>query len=46
MVQACHNTLQARGLTPQALTEGVGVVPAAVLHLARRQRAGWAYLTL
>jgi intracellular sulfur oxidation DsrE/DsrF family protein len=43
-VQACANTLNARGLTAEALEDGVGVVPAAVLHLARRQQAGWAYL--
>jgi intracellular sulfur oxidation DsrE/DsrF family protein len=45
-VHACRNTLHGRGLDAAALADGVGVVPAAVLHLARRQRAGWSYLTL
>ncbi|SAI40672.1 Uncharacterized conserved protein [Bordetella ansorpii] len=37
----CANTLAAGGLQAP---EGLTVVSAAVLHLARRQQEGWAYM--
>ncbi|MFF9481846.1 DsrE family protein [Streptomyces sp. NPDC014733] len=43
---ACANTLSGRGLTADDLAEGVGVVPAAVWHLVRRQHEGWSFLPL
>lgn len=43
-VQACRNTLDARGLDAAELTVGVDVVDSGVAHLARRQFDGWAYL--
>lgn len=41
---ACANTMTARGITPADLHPAAHVVPAAVVHLAQRQWAGWAYL--
>ncbi|OZF49327.1 DsrE family protein [Rhodococcus sp. 14-1411-2a] len=43
-VAACRNSLNSRGLGDDDLLMGVDVVPAAVLHLARRQRDGWSQL--
>ncbi|MER6334021.1 DsrE family protein [Streptomyces sp. NPDC014983] len=43
---ACANTLRGRNITPDMLVDGVGVVPAALWHLARRQHEGWSYLPL
>lgn len=43
-VLACENSLARFGLEPHQLYEGVGTVPAAAAHLARRQFAGWAYV--
>lgn len=43
---ACANTLNGRGLSAAALLHGVGIVPAAVWHLARRQDEGWSYLPM
>ncbi len=40
-LRVCRNTLTANQLTAP---EGVEVVPAAVLHIARRQAEGWAYM--
>jgi intracellular sulfur oxidation DsrE/DsrF family protein len=33
-------------MTTDTLADGVGVVPAAVWHLVRRQHEGWSYLPL
>lgn len=41
---ACANTMTARGVAATDLLPAVVVVSAAVLHLAQRQWAGWAYL--
>lgn len=41
---ACLNTLASRGLTPEDLLPGVGVVPSGIGQLARRQLEGWAYV--
>ncbi|MGB5148653.1 MAG: DsrE family protein [Mycobacterium sp.] len=41
---ACANTMAARGIGPADLHPAARIVPAAVLHLAQRQWAGWAYL--
>ncbi len=40
-LRLCGNTLAANGLTAPA---GIAVVEAAVLHIARRQAEGWAYM--
>lgn len=37
----CRNSITGQGLTPP---EGVPTVEAAVLHIARRQNEGWAYM--
>jgi intracellular sulfur oxidation DsrE/DsrF family protein len=41
---ACHNSLRSQGLLEQHLLAQAEVVPAGVVHLARRQLSGWAYL--
>ena len=41
---ACANTMAARGVEPTELHPAARRVEAAVLHLAQRQWAGWAYL--
>ncbi|MDM8083762.1 DsrE family protein [Cellulomonas cellasea] len=41
---ACHNTMQAQGLTSDDLVPQAVVVPSGVGHLVRRQREGWAYV--
>lgn len=43
-IVACANSLRSLGAEPGALRADVGIVPAAVAHLARQQWAGWAYL--
>ncbi|MGO2328052.1 DsrE family protein [Glutamicibacter arilaitensis] len=45
-ITACANSLHAAGLAPDALVEGVAVVPAAIAHLAQRQHDGAAYVRL
>ncbi|MBN9472621.1 MAG: hypothetical protein ABS43_08265 [Bordetella sp. SCN 67-23] len=40
-LRLCGNTLAANGLTAP---DGIVVVEAAVLHIARRQAEGWAYM--
>ncbi|MGW5123044.1 DsrE family protein [Streptomyces sp. NPDC004069] len=45
-VLACANSLSGRGLTADTLVSGVGVVPAAVWHLALRQHEGWSLVPL
>ncbi|MFF3781159.1 DsrE family protein [Streptomyces sp. NPDC001933] len=40
-VLVCANTLKGRGLTAEVLPPWVGVVDAAVWHLALRQHQGW-----
>lgn len=45
-VLACGNSLRSAGLPAERLLPGVGVVPAAIAHLARRQWDGWAYVRL
>lgn len=40
-LRLCANTLAANSLSAPA---GIAVVDAAVLHIARRQSEGWAYL--
>lgn len=43
-VVACNNSMQSAGLEASSLHARVGVVPAAVAHLATRQFTGWAYV--
>jgi intracellular sulfur oxidation DsrE/DsrF family protein len=45
-VLACGNSLRSAGVTEDELAPGVGTVPAAVGHLARRQWSGWAYVRI
>ena len=40
----CANTMKARGVQSTDLNPVARIVPAAVVHLAQRQWAGWAYL--
>jgi uncharacterized protein len=44
LFSACANTMTARRVTASDLHPAARVVTAAVLHLAQRQWAGWAYL--
>jgi hypothetical protein len=41
---ACMNALKKSGLTPADLPDGVEVVPAGVVELAKQQQAGFAYI--
>ncbi|WP_024368504.1 DsrE family protein [Arthrobacter sp. TB 26] len=45
-VLACGNSLRSAGVAAEHLLPGVGMVPAAIAHLAERQWDGWAYLRL
>ncbi|MEH0108701.1 hypothetical protein V6N00_03090 [Tersicoccus sp. MR15.9] len=45
-VLACENSMRSADVEAAALRAGVGTVPAAVGHLARRQWEGWAYVRL
>lgn len=44
VVLACANAMRSRGVSSGDLLEGVGVVPAGISHLVRRQHEGWAYV--
>ena len=43
---ACGNSMRSAGLEEADLAPGVGSVPAAIAHLARRQWDGWSYARL
>lgn len=43
---ACENSMRSADVGAARLRAGVGTVPAAVGHLARRQWDGWAYVRL
>ena len=43
-VLACANSLRSAEMEATQLHDGVGIVPAAVAHLATRQLEGWAYV--
>lgn len=45
-ILACGNGMRSAGMEDQDLAPGVGTVPAAIAHLARRQWDGWAYARL
>ncbi len=45
-ILACGNSMRSAGLEEKDLTPDVGTVPAAIAHLAQRQRDGWAYARL
>ncbi len=45
-VLACGNSLRSADVPAESLLPGVGVVPAAIAHLAQRQWDGWAYVRL
>ncbi|WP_334173761.1 DsrE family protein [Sinomonas sp.] len=45
-ILACGNSLRSAGIDEGDLAAGVGTVPAAVGHLARRQWDGWAYMRI
>lgn len=41
---ACANSLRSAELDPSQIVQDIGVVPAAVGHLTRRQWQSWAYI--
>ncbi|WP_247962716.1 DsrE family protein [Microbacterium aerolatum] len=43
-VAACGNSMEREGIEQDQLTEGVTVVPSAVIHLAEQQWSGAAYV--
>jgi uncharacterized protein len=45
-ILACGNSIRSAGMEDKDLAPGVGTVPAAIAHLARRQWDGWAYARL
>ncbi|MDZ4351658.1 MAG: DsrE family protein [Arthrobacter sp.] len=45
-ILACGNSMRSAGMEDKDLAPGVGTVPAAIAHLARRQWDGWAYARL
>lgn len=45
-ILACGNSMRSAGMEDEDLAPGVGTVPAAIAHLARRQWDGWAYARL
>ena len=45
-VLACGNSLRSAGVPAEGLLPGIGIVPAAIAHLAKRQWEGWAYVRL
>ncbi|BAS07622.1 hypothetical protein AHiyo4_10440 [Arthrobacter sp. Hiyo4] len=45
-ILACENSMRSAGVELHQLLPGVGHVPAAVAHLARRQWEGWAYIRM
>lgn len=42
-ILACGNSMRSAGMEDKDLAPGVGMVPAAIAHLAERQWGGWAY---
>jgi uncharacterized protein len=45
-ILARGNSMRSAGMEDKDLAPGVGTVPAAIAHLARRQWDGWAYARL
>ena len=45
-IKVCANSLRSQDIDVSDLAEGIGVVPAAVSHLAERQWQGWAYVRI
>ncbi|MGD9430718.1 DsrE family protein [Paenarthrobacter sp. C1] len=45
-ILACGNSMRSAGMEDKDLAPGIGTVPAAIAHLARRQWDGWAYARL
>lgn len=45
-ILACGNSLRSLDILAEQLLPGVGLVPAAIAHLAMRQWEGWAYVRL
>lgn len=45
-ILACGNSMRSAGLEESALIPGIGIVPAAIAHLAQRQWDGWSYARL
>jgi intracellular sulfur oxidation DsrE/DsrF family protein len=41
---ACRNSMEAAGIAPEDLLEGIQVIPAGITHLVQRQHQGWAYV--
>ena len=45
-ILACQISLRTAGVRTEELTDEIGVVPSAVVHLAQLQWQGWAYVRL
>ena len=45
-VLACENSMRSASVDAASLLPGIAPVPSAVVHLARRQWDGWAYVRL
>lgn len=45
-ILACGNSMRSAGLEEKELIPGIGMVPAAIAHLAERQWDRWAYARL
>ncbi|MEO5314442.1 DsrE family protein [Pseudarthrobacter sp. CC12] len=45
-ILACGNSVRSAGLEEKDLAPGMGMVPAAITHLAQPQWGGWAYARL
>lgn len=45
-LSACENTMEARGITKEALLPGIGTVRSAVAELVLKQEAGWIYVRI
>jgi len=43
-IGACRNMLEANGTGPEALVEGVEVIPSGIAELVILQQEGWSYL--
>lgn len=40
----CQNTMTDKNIRPDMLIQGVQIVPAGVIHVAKRQAEGWSYI--
>jgi intracellular sulfur oxidation DsrE/DsrF family protein len=40
----CQNTMTEKNIRTDMLIQGVQIVPAGVIHVAKRQAEGWSYI--